>query len=51
MVCEAFEWRLVHSRVFDKIFSLDQIGSGQAMGELMYFKLVQPNLNRNFIVF
>ena len=24
------------ARVFDKIFSLDQLGSGQAMGEPMY---------------
>ena len=28
---------LSQSRVFDKIFSLDQIGSGQAMGEPLYF--------------
>ena len=25
------------ARVFNKIFSLDQIGSGQAMGEPLYF--------------
>ena len=30
--------------VFDKIFSLDQIGSGQAIGEPLYFKLLQPCL-------
>ena len=28
---------VLSTRVFDKIFSLDQIGSGQAMGEPLYF--------------
>ena len=31
-------------RVFDKTFSLDQIGSGQAMGEPLHFYLLQPCL-------
>ena len=34
----------LYNRVFDKIFSLDQIGSGQAMGEPLYFQLLQPCL-------
>ena len=29
--------RKILSRVFDKIFSLDQIGSGLAMAKPMYF--------------
>ena len=33
-------WEYV--RVFDKIFTLDQIGLGQAMGEPLYFQLLQP---------
>ena len=36
-------------RVFDKIFSLDQIGSGQAKGVPLYFNCYNHVLNSNFM--
>ena len=41
------KWQSIPSsntKGFDKIFSLDQIGSGQAMVEPLHFQLLQPCL-------